>query len=224
MLLNPFSVDPLGTGRDLVAAVTVWILLLMGAMSWLVLVAKSIVQWRFSLSMKKERRVIHDAGFVQADIERLSAVGPLHWIALCGRRAAESYGLGTLSQHIALNLWIANATQCSVADMKRRMQRGTSLLASVASTAPFVGLFGTVWIMCQVLSKTEMHGIADVDQLAPRIAAGLVLTSLGLAVAVPARTGFNLLSGRQALALAELRQFSSEVHMAMLAGKRSGVA
>lgn len=121
-----------------------------------------------------------------------------------------------MSRCIPLERWIGGATQRTAAGFRRHMQRGMSLLASVGSTAPFIGLFGTVWIICHTLAKLRVHA-ADLYQAMPQIAAGLVLTSLGLAVAVPALMGYNLLASRQGRILSDLRQFALEVWVALLA-------
>lgn len=218
--LNPFSSDPLGTGRDLVTVTTVWVLLLMAAASWALLLSKAIRQWRLSQSMKKERRLLDAMGFSQVDVERLPVNGVLRWLATSGRDAIESHGQGNLARHIPLEQWVAKATQRSVAGVRCRMQRGMNLLASIASIAPFVGLFGTVWVLCHVLAAAVIDGSIDLYEFAPRVAASLVLTGLGLLVAVPALMGFNLLSGRQTAVLLEARQFAAVAWTSLLAGCR----
>ena len=104
----------------------------------------------------------------------------------------------------------------SVTNLQMRTQSGLSVLATVGSTAPFVGLFGTVWGIYNALVTIGVSGQASIDKVAGPVGEALVMTALGLAVAVPAVLGYNWLVRRNRVALHAVRGFGSELHTQLL--------
>jgi biopolymer transport protein ExbB len=87
----------------------------------------------------------------------------------------------------------------------------------VGSTAPFVGLFGTVWGIYHALVKIGMSGQASIDKVAGPVGESLIMTAIGLAVAVPAVLGYNWLVRRNKSVMEEVNAFGADVHAALLA-------
>jgi biopolymer transport protein ExbB len=106
----------------------------------------------------------------------------------------------------------------AVANVQSRLQDGLAFLATVGSTAPFVGLFGTVWGIYNALTKIGMSGQASIDKVAGPVGEALIMTAFGLFVAVPAVMGYNWLIRRNKTALERVRAFSGDLHNVLLAG------
>ena len=100
-----------------------------------------------------------------------------------------------------------------------RSQEGLSFLATVGSTAPFVGLFGTVWGIFKALTDIGISGDASIDKVAGPVGEALIMTAIGLAVAVPAVMGYNWLIRRNKAMMDQVRGFGANVH-AVLIGRR----
>jgi len=98
-----------------------------------------------------------------------------------------------------------------------QLQQGQVLLASVGATAPFIGLFGTVWGIYHALVKIGMSGQASIDKVAGPVGEALIMTAIGLAVAVPAVLGYNWLVGRNSTALHYVTTFGSKLRATLLA-------
>ena len=128
-----------------------------------------------------------------------------------GLSAAEHHE-GTLTEQIDLHTWVTMSLQRSVEPVGNRMQGGLALLATVGSTAPFVGLFGTVWGIYHALTAIGIAGQASIDKVAGPVGEALIMTAIGLAVAVPAVLGYNWLVRRNKVrhgAGAQLRRRSA---------------
>ena len=97
------------------------------------------------------------------------------------------------------------------------MESGLTFLASVGSTSPFVGLFGTVWGIYNALVRIGASGQASIDRVAGPVGEALIMTAIGLAVAVPAVLGYNWLVRRNRVAMDTVRAFGSDLHTVVLA-------
>jgi biopolymer transport protein ExbB len=105
-----------------------------------------------------------------------------------------------------------------VDNVSSRLQDGLAFLATVGSTAPFVGLFGTVWGIYHALTAIGIAGQASIDKVAGPVGEALIMTAIGLAVAVPAVLGYNWLVRRNKVALEQLRAFGADLHMVLMSG------
>jgi biopolymer transport protein ExbB len=108
----------------------------------------------------------------------------------------------------------------AVGNISSRLQDGLAFLATVGSTAPFVGLFGTVWGIYHALTAIGIAGQASIDKVAGPVGEALIMTAFGLAVAVPAVMGYNWLIRRNKTVMERVRAFSGDLHNVLLAGKR----
>jgi biopolymer transport protein ExbB len=102
--------------------------------------------------------------------------------------------------------------------VQSRLQDGLAFLATVGSTAPFVGLFGTVWGIYNALTAIGIAGQASIDKVAGPVGESLIMTAFGLFVAVPAVMGYNWLVRRNKAAMERVRSFSGDLHNVLLAG------
>ena len=121
-------------------------------------------------------------------------------------------------QQIPLAEWLALSLDRAVDVVNNRLQTGLAFLATVGSTAPFVGLFGTVWGIYHALTAIGIAGQASIDKVAGPVGEALIMTALGLAVAVPAVLGYNWLVRRNRVAMENVRRFGSGLQMTLLGG------
>jgi biopolymer transport protein ExbB len=118
--------------------------------------------------------------------------------------------------------WVTRSLRNSVDDSTAHMQSGLAILASAGSTAPFVGLFGTVWGIYHALMAIGMAGQATIDKVAGPIGEALIMTALGLAVAIPAVLGYNALVRANKKVIAKLNRFAHDLHAYFVTGARVG--
>jgi len=118
--------------------------------------------------------------------------------------------------HIGLNTWVTQSIQRSTDKVQSRLQDGLAFLATVGATAPFVGLFGTVWGIYHALTAIGISGQASIDKVAGPVGEALIMTAIGLFVAVPAVLGYNWLIRRNKSALETVRAFGSDLHAVIL--------
>ena len=118
--------------------------------------------------------------------------------------------------------WVTRCLRNSVDDSTARMQAGLAILASAGSTAPFVGLFGTVWGIYHALMSIGLAGQATIDKVAGPIGEALIMTALGLAVAIPAVLGYNALVRANKGVIARLNRFAHDLHAYFVTGARVG--
>jgi biopolymer transport protein ExbB len=143
-------------------------------------------------------------------------------------RGAESFwhspdfdqGLRQLHDALDISDWVTRALRNSIDDTVARLQSGLAVLASVGSTAPFVGLFGTVWGIYHALIGIGLAGQATIDKVAGPIGEALIMTALGLAVAIPAVLGYNALVRSNKFIVSRLNRFGHDLHAYFVTGAR----
>jgi biopolymer transport protein ExbB len=212
---NPYGLDALWQGSDFVAKTVLVLLALMSAGSWYVIITKLIEQARIGRQGKDAARRFWTAGSVNQGAESLKSDSPYRYIAQAGIDATGKHE--GLLQHIAFNDWLTLGIQRAVERIQATLQNGLAFLATVGSTAPFVGLFGTVWGIYHALTAIGVAGQASIDKVAGPVGEALIMTAIGLAVAVPAVLGYNWLVRRNKVALDQVRAFSNDLHSVLLA-------
>jgi len=213
---NPYGLDALWAQSDLVSRGTLVLLALMSMASWYILVAKLIEQFRL-MRQARAAASFWKARSVAEGIETLDGASPFHFLAVTGRQAVEHHR-DTLLEKIDLHTWVSMSIQRAMDEITGRLQGGLAVLATVGSTAPFVGLFGTVWGIYHALTAIGIAGQASIDKVAGPVGEALIMTAIGLAVAVPAVLGYNLLVRRNKAASDKVRAFGSDLHSILLAG------
>lgn len=213
---NPYGIGALWAQSDLVAKVVLAILAIMSMGSWYVIVTKLLEQMRMGRQAKEVDNEFWNERTVQAGTAKLAEGSPFRFIADAGVHATRKHdGLrGKVDFADFVDLCIHRATE----RVQRRLSNGMSLLATVGSTAPFVGLFGTVWGIYHALTAIGIAGQASIDKVAGPVGESLIMTAIGLAVAVPAVLGYNWLLRRNISVMDDVREFSGELHSVILAG------
>ena len=140
-----------------------------------------------------------------------------------GIRAAQHHE-GQLAQEISLNDWIAVSLYRSIESVTSRLVNGLSILATTGSVAPFVGLLGTVWGIYNAMQRISLSGQTSIEQIAGPIGEALIMTAIGLFVAVPAVIGYNWLLRRNKLLQEKMKRFAADLHTYLVGGKRIDVS
>ena len=212
---NPYGLGALWAQGDAVAKGTLLILVLMSMGSWYVIVTKFFEQNRNAAFARKAQDSFWTKGSVREGADDLHADSPYRFIAEKGLEGASKHE-GMLGA-VDFNTWVTMSIQRAIGNVQSRMQDGLAVLATVGSTGPFVGLFGTVWGIYNALVKIGMSGQASSDKVAGPVGESLIMTAIGLAVAVPAVLGYNWLVRRNKSALEDINAFGNDLHSVLLA-------
>ena len=216
---NPYGLGALWAQGDIVAKGTLLILVLMSMGSWYVIVTKLLEQSRNLRFAQAAQAGFWQAGTVRQGADTLHADSPFRFIAEKGLEGASKH-TGMLGA-VDFNTWVSMSIQRAVNNVQSRMQDGLAVLATVGSTGPFVGLFGTVWGIYNALVKIGMSGQASIDKVAGPVGESLIMTAIGLAVAVPAVLGYNWLVRRNKAVMEDVNAFGADLHAVLLATPRT---
>ncbi|MEY4346294.1 MAG: hypothetical protein RL032_2126 [Pseudomonadota bacterium] len=215
----------LWTQGDWVTKAVALLLLVMSLSSWIVIVIKALDIFKFKSLGQRTEAFWHSADFATG----LQALGsqqdnPFVQLAQSGQEATAHHRNTQTQLHDALDIsdWISRSLRNSIDDSTARFQSGLAILASVGSTAPFVGLFGTVWGIYHALMGIGAAGQATIDKVAGPIGEALIMTALGLAVAIPAVLGYNALVRGNKSILTKLNRFAHDLHAYFVTGARVG--
>lgn len=217
-----FGLMHVWTQGDAVTRIVLCILLLMSLFTWVVIVLKVIGLMRY----KRLARQIDDFWNSPSVSEGLAKLddtrNPFYDMVVRGREAARhSSTRSQLHESLDLSDWISRALHNTFDYTASRMQSGLAILASVGSTAPFVGLFGTVWgIYHALMSISAAASETSIDKVAGPIGEALIMTATGLAVAIPAVLGYNALIRGNKGVLGVLRRFGNDLHALFVTGAR----
>jgi biopolymer transport protein ExbB len=214
---NPYGLEALWKQGDFVAKGTLIIMIIMSMGSWYIIFVKLFEQRKLVKSAESAGKTFWNAGSVKAGAT-LPEGSAFRFIADSGIHASEHHQ-GTLTEQIDRHTWIGMSIQRAVDNINSRLQDGLAFLATVGSTAPFVGLFGTVWGIYHALTAIGIAGQASIDKVAGPVGEALIMTAFGLAVAVPAVMGYNWLIRRNKSAMEKVRAFSGDLHNVLLAGR-----
>lgn len=211
---NPYGLQSVWESSDVVAKGTLAILAIMSLGSWYVILGKLFEQWRIARHARASAGIFGASG-VDQGVAALKSNSPFRYIAETGIESIPKHV--AVGAHIDFNNWLALSIQQPIDLIQNRLQGGLAFLATVGSTAPFVGLFGTVWGIYHALTAIGVSGQASIDKVAGPVGEALIMTAIGLAVAVPAVLGYNWLVRRNKVALDDIRSFGSSLHSALLA-------
>ena len=216
---NPYGLEALWRQGDFVSKGTLIILVIMSVGSWYIGIVKLIEQQKLMRNAKEADERFWKAKSVEEGFKSLHEDSAFRFIAEKGALAAQHHG-GTLTEEVDLNAWVGMSVQRAIDVISNRLQNGLAFLATVGATAPFVGLFGTVWGIYHALTAIGIAGQASIDKVAGPVGEALIMTAFGLAVAVPAVLGYNWLVRRNKAAMELVRHFGGGVHMTLLGGGR----
>src|SRR4028118_1312688 len=199
-----------------IAWTTLIILVIMSAASWYILFTKLFEQQKIINQGKRARTTFWQSANLREGAAKLEKNSAYRQIVDDALIAQEQHN--KLTDPIDQHDWMMGSLARSQGAIASRLSNGMALLATVGSTAPFVGLFGTVVGIYRALIKIGSSGQASIDAVAGPVGEALIMTALGLAVAVPAVMAYNWLMRRNKAVLEELAKFSNDLHGYMMAG------
>jgi len=215
---NPYGLVALWQQGDFVARGTLIILVLMSLYSWFIIFTKLWEQARLLRQAKQASRDFWTGQTLQEGVQKLTGKDNVfRAMAESGIKASDHHE-GKLTKQVPLTEWISAKLQQNVDRVNNDLQRGLSFLASVGSTAPFVGLFGTVWGIYHALIAIGVAGQASIDRVAGPVGEALIMTAIGLAVAVPAVLGYNWLLRRNKAIMDQFRYFTNDLYATIVSG------
>jgi biopolymer transport protein ExbB len=217
---NPYGIGAMWNEGDFVTKGTAIVLALMSMGSWYIIITKLIDQMKIMKQSKETQSKFWKASSIAAGSAALKDGSPFRFIAETGTKATVHHD-GALLEQIDLSTWVTMSIQRAVEKVQSRLQDGLSFLATVGSTAPFIGLLGTVWGIYNALTAIGMSGNASIDKVAGPVGEALIMTAFGLVVAVPAVLGYNWLVRRNKTAMEDIRSFSADVHSVLISGAMS---
>ena len=222
---NEFGLINLWTEGDAVTRFVAILLLVMSLASWVVIILKSL---NFLSAQKQAGRI--EAFWHSPNVAGgLQALGneennPFSALAMRGQEALAHLKTSTARPELLKELdasdWVTRSLQNTIDDATAELQSGMAILASVGSTSPFVGLFGTVWGIYHALMQIGMAGQATIDKVAGPIGEALIMTALGLAVAIPAVLGYNALVRGNKAVIIRMNRFAHDLHALLVTGSR----
>ena len=222
---NEFGLINLWTEGDAVTRFVAILLLVMSLASWVVIILKSL---NFLSAQKQAGRI--EAFWHSPNVAGgLQALGneennPFSALAMRGQEALAhlktSNARPELLKELDASDWVTRSLQNTIDDATAELQSGMAILASVGSTSPFVGLFGTVWGIYHALMQIGMAGQATIDKVAGPIGEALIMTALGLAVAIPAVLGYNALVRANKAIITRMNRFAHDLHALLMTGSR----
>ncbi|NIE95825.1 MotA/TolQ/ExbB proton channel family protein [Acinetobacter sp. C26M] len=214
---NPYGLEALWREGDLVAKSTLFILVLMSIGTWYIILSKVFQQSKIKRHGTEAERHFWEAESLNSAAESLNSNSSYRYIAEKGIRSTKHHD-GTLLERIDFNTWVTISIQRAIEKVQSHLSNGLAFLATVGSTAPFVGLFGTVWGIYHALTAIGISGQASIDKVAGPVGEALIMTAIGLAVAVPAVLGYNWLTRRNKAVMDNVRSFGSDLHAVLLSG------
>ena len=224
---EPAGIAHLWSQGDAVTRTVALVLLAMSLATWIIILWKALDQRAQRRQAMACESFWHSADFAEA-LDKLGSedVNPFRALAQEGREAARHIlhkdGKTSPQLHDTLDVsdWVERCLRRSLDDFTARAQSGLTVLASIASTAPFVGLFGTVWGIYHALLSIGAAGQVSIDQVAGPIGEALIMTALGLLVAIPAVLGYNALVRGNKGVTHRLNRFAHDLHAYFVTGAR----
>jgi biopolymer transport protein ExbB len=220
---------------DAVARFILVLMVLMSVGTWYLIVTKGLRLWLAQKQSAAFLRTFWQAASLDAVARRLRETGvtePFSHLVHHGFTAIEQYRAGKEGGGLSSGLidagtpddFLIRALKRAIAQDKARLEHGQTFLATVASSAPFVGLFGTVWGIYHALMAIGMSGQGTLDKVAGPVGEALIMTAIGLAVAIPAAVAYNAFARANRNTLAELNSFAHDVFTFLATGLKGSVA
>ena len=207
---NPYGIRQALEEGGIVAQATFAVLIIMSVASWYILFTKLFEQQKILNQGKRARANFWRANSLQEGAAKLEKNSAYRQIVDDGIIAKEQHD--RLSDPVEAHEWMMGALNRSTGSINSKLSEGLAVLATVGSTAPFVGLFGTVVGIYRALVKIGAAGQASIDAVAGPVGEALIMTALGLIVAVPAVMAYNWLLRRNKAVMEELAAFSNQIH------------
>jgi len=219
---NPYGIMALWQQGDPVIKAVALILLAMSVLSWYVMLVRCSDLLRLRRVARAVRQFWHAHSLGEGmQIISTRQPNPFYKLVEDGQIAQDHHRNHQQDLHGKLPLadWLTASLRGSIDESSEQLQKGLSILASVGSTAPFIGLFGTVWGIYHALVGIGVSGQASIDKVAGPVGEALIMTAFGLAVAIPAVLGYNALQRHNKMILGQLNRFAHQLHAFFLTGK-----
>lgn len=220
---SQFGIASVWMQGDFVIRMVAILLIGMSITTWVVIVLKSLDIFKYRRFTRRAENFWHSEDFA-AGLDALGSdvQNPFRQLALEGREASAHHRNTKAHLHDTLDIsdWVTRCLRNTVDEFTARLQSGLAILASVGSTAPFIGLFGTVWGIYHALVSIGTSGQASIDKVAGPIGEALIMTALGLAVAIPAVLGYNAIVRGNKSILNKLGRFGHDLHAYFVTGAR----
>ncbi|MGL4859990.1 MAG: MotA/TolQ/ExbB proton channel family protein [Enterobacteriaceae bacterium] len=223
MMNTEFGINAIWQQGDPVTYLVASILLLMSIVSWIIIISKLIRLYQLKRKAKLAEAFWHERDFTSA----LNYLGdakksPWYRLATEGNEAVQHHKNSQQQLHDELDLsdWVTRTLRNKLDIIAEEMTAGLPILASIGATAPFVGLFGTVWGIYHAMMGLSAGGMASIDKVAGPIGEALIMTAFGLAVAIPAVLGYNALVRSNKIIDHKLRCFAHDLHALFMTGAR----
>lgn len=213
---TPHGMEKMWNEGDAVTRGVLILMIIMSAATWYIAAVKLMVQSKL-FKQAVEARKVWDSKSLQDGVNNLHADSAFRAIAEDGLKALKHHD-GKLTDKIDLESWVSMSVHRSASNVTNDLQTGMAVLATVASTSPFVGLFGTVWGIYHALIAIAVSGQPSIDKVAGPVGEALIATAIGLGVAVPAVFLYNWLVRRNKVASESLNAFAADVHAYLVVG------
>jgi len=217
---NPYGIQALWAQGDYVAKSVLVLLVLMSAYSWFIIFTKWWEQRRLLKQAHEAEKSFWAADNIKNGLGKLTGKGNIFKAIAAEAIDAAEHHDSRLTQQVPLHEWIDNVIARGVARISSALQTSLPFLATTGSTAPFIGLFGTVWGIYHALVSIGVAGQASIDKVAGPVGEALIMTAIGLAVAVPAVLGYNYLLGRNKQIMERVKLFSADLEQVIVSGSR----
>lgn len=215
---NPYSFQHMWEQGDIVARSTLIVMIVMFSASWYIIVTKSIEQTRL-MGQSKRLRGFWAAPTVSDGLNHLGAKNPYRPMAQMADTTAQERQEGIAARidaHRRAEIDLGR----SIDFINARLQSGMAILATVGATAPFVGLLGTVWGIRNALIELGLSGEPSIERIAGPVGEALLMTAIGLIVAVPAVFFYNVLARRNKKVMDTVRAFAADIDALIISDRR----
>ena len=216
---NHYGLAPLIKQGDAVAISVLGILFIMSLATWYIIITKLWNQYRLGKSVKAVEKNFWSAGSARQGADELPINDDFRVVAESALRAAQHHE-GRMGDRISLHDWLAIVLRRPVDALDSKLSKGLSFLAIIGLTAPIVGLFGTLFGILKALISIGISGHPTLAKLAGPAGEALLMTVIGLAVAVPAMFGYNILRRRNKAIQNSMRDFTGELEVNLIGGLR----
>ncbi len=210
------SIDQFWLGGDAITRSVAGLLLLMSIAVWVLIVWKTWVLKRSAHDLSRAIVAFWAAPSLQVGRERLASIDRERVLAPLVDAANAKPAAGALESHAKQGAQLTRRLRDALHQSLRHLQFGQVLLASIGSTAPFIGLFGTVWGIYHALVSISSAGTMSIDKVAGPVGEALIMTAAGLAVAIPAVLAYNLFGKWITASEAELEGFAHDLRELVL--------
>ncbi|MET0518373.1 MAG: MotA/TolQ/ExbB proton channel family protein [Burkholderiaceae bacterium] len=216
---NPYGLQAMINHGDAVSKSVLALLAIMSMGSWYILITKLWDTQKLSSEAKDARATFFKKASLAEGLKGLKETGAFRYIAASAIEASEHHE-GALTENIDHASWVSMNVDRAVGEVNTRVQGGLGFLATVGSTSPFIGLFGTVWGILQALTAIGVAGQASIDKVAGPVGEALIMTAIGLGVAVPAVLGYNWLVNRNKAVMSQVRAFAADLHGVLMGNRQ----